>query len=93
MSKPEIIKLLKKKHKNLTKSQLESIVDTFFESIEESLKSKKNVELRGFGTFYVKEISEKFSARDPRTGKLNYVPKKSKVRFRTSKKFKEFLNQ
>ena len=45
------------------------------------------------GTFFVKEIKEKYSARDPRNGKLIYVPKRHKVRFRASKKFKDFINQ
>ena len=65
MSRPELIKLLK----------------------------KKSIELRGFGTFFTKEIKEKYSARNPKTGELIYVPKKTKVRFRASKKFKQFLNQ
>ena len=52
---------------------------------------RKNVELRGFGTFFVKEIKEKHSARNPKTGEMIYVPKKNKVRFRASKKLKEFL--
>ena len=38
-------------------------------------------------------LKEKYSARDPRNGKLIYVPKRNKVRFRASKKFKEFINQ
>ncbi len=54
---------------------------------------KKSVELRGFGTFFIKEINEKYSARNPKTGELIYVPKKNKVRFRASKKLKTFLNQ
>ena len=93
MSRPDLIKKLKTKHPKLNKLQLESIIDTFFQSIEDSLKEKKSVFLRGFGTFFVKEIKEKYSARDPRNGKLIYVPKKNKVRFRASKKFKEFINQ
>ena len=93
MSKPELIKKLKLKHPKLNKPQLEIIIDTFFQSIEDALKEKKTVFLRGFGTFFVKEIKEKYSARDPRNGQLIYVPKKNKVRFRTSKKFKEFINQ
>ena len=92
MSRPELITLLKKKHPKLNKLQLETIIDTFFQSIEESLKEKRSVELRGFGTFFIKEIKEKYSARNPKTGELIYVPKKNKVRFRTSKKFKQFLN-
>jgi len=93
LSRPELIKQLKSKHPKLNKPQLEIIIDTFFQSIEDSLKEKKSVFLRGFGTFFIKKIKEKYSARDPRNGKLIYVPKRNKVRFRTSKKFKEFINQ
>ena len=93
MSRPELIKLLKKKHPKLNKLQLETIIDVFFQSIGEALKKKRSIELRGFGTFFIKEIKEKYSARNPKTGELIYVPKKNKVRFRTSKKFKQFLNQ
>ncbi len=93
MSRPELIRLLKKKHPQFNKSQLETILDTFFESIEKALIENKSVELRGFGTFYIKEIKEKYSARNPKTGELIYIPKKNKVRFRASKKFNEFLNQ
>ena len=93
MSRPELIKQLKIKHPKLNKLQIETILDTFFQSNEDALKEKKSVELRDFGTFFIKEIKEKYSARNPRTGELIYVPKKSKVRFRASKKFKQFLNQ
>ena len=93
MSRPELITLLKKKHPKLNKLQLETIIDTFFQSIKEALEKKRSVELRGFGTFFTKEIKEKYSARNPKTGELIYVPKRNKVRFRASKKFKQFLNQ
>jgi len=93
LSRPELIKLLKKKHPKLNKPQLEIVIDTFFQSIQEALMKKKSIELRGFGTFFIKEIKEKYSARNPKTGELIYVPKKNKVRFRASKQFKEFLNQ
>ena len=93
MSRPKLIKQLKKKHPKLNHKQIDSIIDNFFDNIEHALKEKKSVELRDFGTFFIKEIREKYSARDPRTGRLIYVPKKNKIRFRASKKFKEFLNQ
>ena len=93
MSRPEIIRELKKKHPKLNKLQLETIIDTFFQSIGEALNKKRSIELRGFGTFFTKTIKEKYSARNPKTGELIYVPKKNKVRFRASKKFKQFLNQ
>jgi nucleoid DNA-binding protein len=93
LSRPELIKLLKNKHPKLNKPQLEEIIDTFFKSIENALIDKKSIELRGFGTFFIKQIKEKYSARNPKTGELIYVPKKNKIRFRASKKFKEFLNK
>mgnify|MGYP006092934501 FL=1 len=51
------------------------------------------MELRGFGTFFVKKIKAKFNARNPATSELIYVPEKNKVRFRPSQKFKELLNK
>ncbi len=52
----------------------------------------KDVEIRGFGTFFVKKIKEKYSARNPRTGEIIYIPEKNKVRFRSSKKLNKFIN-
>ena len=93
MSRPELIKQLKVKHPKLNNLQLEKVIDIFFQSVENALKEKKSVELRGFGTFFLREIREKYSARNPKTGELIYVPKKNKIRFRPSKKFKQFLNR
>ncbi len=93
MSRPKIIKQLKEKNPQLNQSDLEVIIDTFSESVENALKNGQNVELRNFGTFFVKKIKEKHSARNPKTGELIYVPEKNKVRFRSSKKLKKFINQ
>ena len=93
MSRPELIKLLKKKHPKLIKSQLEAIIDTFFKSIKDALIEKKPIFLRGFGTFFIKEMKASANLRNPKTGELIYRPKRNKVRFRASKKFKEFINQ
>jgi Bacterial nucleoid DNA-binding protein len=49
--------------------------------------------LRGFGTFLIKKIKEKYSARNPKTGELIYVPEKNKVRFRGTKKLKDSINK
>tara|TARA_B100000767_G_scaffold154727_1_gene145572 strand:- start:3273 stop:3554 length:282 start_codon:yes stop_codon:yes gene_type:complete len=93
LSRPKIIKQLKEKNPQLNQSDLEVIIDTFSESVENALKNGQNVELRNFGTFFVKKIKEKHSARNPKTGELIYVPEKNKVRFRSSKKLKKFINQ
>jgi len=92
LSRPELIKQLKSKHPKLNRGQLELIIDSFFKSIEDALKKKKSIFLRGFGTFYIKEIKASHNLRNPKTGELIYRPKRNKVRFRASKKFKEFIN-
>ena len=41
----------------------------------------------------VKEIKENRYGRNPKTSEVIYIPKKNKIRFRASNKFKEFINQ
>jgi|TARA_B110000259_G_C13795723_1_gene314615 nucleoid DNA-binding protein len=93
LSRPELIKQLKLKNPKLNQSEIEIIIDNFCENIEKALKDSRKVELRGFGMFFVKKIKEKYSARNPKTGELIYVPEKNKVRFRASKNLKKKINE
>ena len=93
MSRLEIIKLFKEKNPKLSQSEIESIIDIFSKNLKKALNSGRNVELRGFGTFFIKKIREKYSARNPKTGEIIYVPEKNKVRFKASKKLKDFINK
>ncbi len=93
MSKPELIRKLKKKNPELHISDLNDVIEIFCESIKKALENKKKVELRGFGTFFTKKIQAKYSARNPKTGEIIYVPTKIKVRFKASKKFKQLINK
>ena len=93
MSKPKIIKELKTKNPNIKSEDLEKIFDLFLEEIIETLLNKKSIEIRSFGTFFVKEINEKKQARNPKTGEKIYVPKRNKIRFRASKRLKELINK
>tara|TARA_Y100000768_G_scaffold251119_1_gene190763 strand:+ start:871 stop:1152 length:282 start_codon:yes stop_codon:yes gene_type:complete len=93
LSKSELIQNLKKKNPKLSLSEIEDIFNIFCKSIRYELKKNKRIELRGFGIFFIKEIREKYSARNPKTGELIYVPKKNKVRFRSSKNFNKEINE
>ena len=93
MSRLEILKKLREKNPTLNHQELENILDIFSESLEKALLENKNIELRGFGTIFVKKIKEKYSARNPKTGELIYVPKKNKIKFKPSKKLKEYINK
>ena len=93
MARKDLIKKLKKKYPKLTKSELEIILTSFSNSIEKALIAGRKVELRGFGIFSKKRLNQKYSARNPKTGEIIYVPEKNKVRFKPSKKLKDFINK
>ena len=93
MYKPKLIRKLVKKNAELNLKDSQEILNIFTECIHQSLLDNKNIELRGFGTFFIKKIKEKYSARNPKTGELIYVPEKNRVRFKASKKFKEIINK
>jgi integration host factor subunit beta len=93
LSRIKLIKQLKKRNLKHSQSELETVIDLFSNNIAKALKQGKKVELRGFGTFFVKKIKEKYSARNPKTGELIYVPEKNKVRFRASKNLKKKINE
>jgi len=91
--KSEIIKQLHKKHPALNRSQIHAIVDIMFDTITNSLVKHKPVELRNFGRFSVKTTKAKYSARNPKTGEIIYVPEKKKVSFKMSKHLKQEINK
>ena len=93
MSRQKLIKQLKEKNPLLNKSELEKIIDIFSENISNALKRGKNVEIRGFGRWYLKKLKENFNARNPATNELIYKPEKYKVRFRPSKNLKKKINE
>ena len=93
MSKPQLVKKLIQKNPNLNLKESEELIDIFFDCIHQALIKKRNIELRGFGSFFIRKIKEKYSARNPKTGELIYVPEKNRVRFKASKKLKELINK
>ncbi len=93
MSRQKIIAKLKEKNPQINKKILENIFDNFFKSIVSSLTKGKSVEIRSFGSFFIKQIGEKKHGRNPKTGEIIYIPKKYKARFRASKRLKELINK
>ena len=93
MSRPQLIKKLKEKNSKINHSELKIVIDTFCDTIAKALVEERNVEIRGFGSFLVKKVKEKYYARNPKTGELIYVPEKNKVRFKASKNLKRLINE
>ena len=74
MVKSELIELIAAKA-DITSTQAEDVVNTFFNSIIESLTSEGRVEIRGFGAFTVRKYKA-YSGRNPKTGEKIEVPEK-----------------
>src|SRR4029077_16100702 len=77
---------------DVTKKQAESIVDTVFEAIVRSLKEGQKIELRGFGSFRLRERGARMG-RNPKTGVKVSVPAKKIPYFKPGKELKELINR
>ncbi len=76
---------------DVTKKQAETIVDTVFEAIIRSLKEGQKIELRGFGSFRLRERGARIG-RNPKTGVKVNVPAKKIPYFKPGKELKELIN-
>ena len=74
------------------KVEVEVAVDSILELIAETLRSNERVDLRGFGSFVVKERKER-QGRNPRTGETITIAAKRDVSFRPGKELTEKLAQ
>lgn len=75
----------------LSKKHAEIVVNTVFESIIDSLRSGEKIELRGFGSFRIRERGPRLG-RNPKTGDQVQVPAKLIPYFKPGKELKEMLN-
>jgi integration host factor subunit beta len=76
----------------VTKKQAEEIVQTVFLTIVESLRGGRKVELRGFGSFRIRNRGARVG-RNPKTGHRVEVPPKRIPYFKPGKELKEQLNR
>ena len=75
----------------LTRKDSEVIVDTLFESVIKALKAGDKLEVRGFGSFRVRQRNARVG-RNPKTGEKVEVPAKRVPYFKPSKELKDLIN-
>jgi integration host factor subunit beta len=75
----------------LTRKDSEVIVDTLFESVIKALKLGDKLEVRGFGSFRVRQRNARVG-RNPKTGEKVEVPAKRVPYFKPSKELKDLIN-
>lgn len=74
------------------KTEVEAVVDSILGTITEALRSNERVDVRGFGSFVVKEKKER-QGRNPRTGETITIAAKRDVGFKAGKELSEKLTQ
>lgn len=86
MTKSELIEEVARRA-NITKSRAELVVNCIFDSLGQSLEKGEGVEIRGFGTFSIRE-RRAYSGRNPRTGEAVPVPEKRVPWFKVGNELK-----
>ncbi len=90
MNKSELIKTIAEK-KNLHINEATEVVNLLIDTMKESLIRGDRIEIRGFGSFKVKNY-EGYTGRNPKTGALVEVLPKKLPFFRPGKELKKYLN-
>ncbi|MCI8331969.1 MAG: HU family DNA-binding protein [Clostridiales bacterium] len=91
MNKSELAASIAEKA-NLSKKDAEAAVAAFIASVEDALKAGEKIQLVGFGTFEVRERSER-QGRNPQTGKTVTIPASKVPAFKAGKSFKEAISK
>ena len=90
MTKAELVKEVAQAA-DLSKKHSEVVVNVVFQSIIAALQQDEKVELRGFGSFRIRQRRSR-QGRNPKTGDKVQVPPKKIPYFKPGKELKQFIN-
>jgi len=90
MNKIDVIMALAEK-KNLTEKQATEIVNLMFKGFTNELQNGGRIEIRGFGSFSVREYKA-YKGRNPSTGKVEEVKPKRLPFFKVGTELKKMVD-
>lgn len=91
MTKADLVEKVSREAE-MTKKDAEQLVEIVFDSIVGSLNKGEKIELRGFGSFRVRERNAR-KGRNPKTGEAVSIPAKRVAYFKPGKELKELINK
>ena len=91
MTRSELIDFIKEQCPYLENKEVENAIQLFFSEIVTGLTSGKRVELRGFGSFSIKNRPPRI-ARNPRTGDKIELGSRLLPHFKSGKKLNILIN-
>jgi integration host factor subunit beta len=74
---------------DVSKKEIQRIIDSFFAQVKGALLEDRVVEFRGFGTFEIRTRKGRERARNPKTGETVSVQNHGVVVFRPGKELKD----
>jgi nucleoid DNA-binding protein len=86
MTKADIVDIIAK-GTGLTKLETATVIDGFLATVSYALQNGNKVEIRGFGTYCLRERKEKHVP-NPRTGKMMIIPHRIVPDFKPSQQLK-----
>jgi integration host factor subunit beta len=87
MNKSELIESLAAQ-RNLSFKKAEEVISTIFDSLTGAMKTGERIEIRGFGSFVIKDYRP-YTGRNPKTGAPIQVRPKKLPFFKVGKEIKE----
>lgn len=91
MNKAELVDAMSKET-NLTKKDVESVLNSFVNVVSGELAKKEKVQLVGFGTFEVRERAAR-TGRNPQTKEEIHIPASKAPAFKAGKALKDKVNK
>ena len=91
MTKADLIDAVAEKLK-LPRGRAESLIGHVFDSMVDALRRGEGIEIRGFGSFSIREYKE-YEGRNPRTGETVHVKPKRLAFFKVGKELRERVNE
>jgi integration host factor subunit beta len=87
MNKSQLVDVLSHRV-GLTQKKAEEVINLIFETLTDALRAEDRIEVRGFGSFMVKQYGA-YTGRNPKTGASIRVPPKRLPFFKVGKDLKE----
>ncbi|MFA5497999.1 MAG: HU family DNA-binding protein [Candidatus Cloacimonadia bacterium] len=87
MTKGDVVRLISDKT-GIVREDIQVIIDSFFETVKESMRDGHHIEIRGFGTMKMRE-RKATTARNPKTGEKVDIPARIVPTFKFSKNFRD----
>ncbi|HKL49387.1 MAG TPA: HU family DNA-binding protein [Desulfuromonadales bacterium] len=91
MNKSDLVETLAES-KNLTYKKAQEVVNIVFDEMTEALISEDRIEIRGFGSFVVRNYEGRLG-RNPKTGEVISVKPKKLPFFKVGKELRERVDQ